>query len=112
MSNLDGGAYGEVMVFFNQPDVYDLTQTAFGPLPRSIGNSFNNEVVRLLANNQQLSIIVTALLQDPSYKVVAIAPYGENLSQRGSACVIWRRVAVPHKAAPRQPRRHASGAGG
>ena len=103
---LDDGAYGEVMVFFNQPDIYNLTQTAFGPVPHSIANSFNNEVVRLLANNQQLSIIVTALLQDPSYKVVAIAPYGQNLSEQGSACVIWRRVAVPHKAESHQTPHH------
>jgi putative flippase GtrA len=95
-SNLDSGAYGMVVVFFKQPDIYTLTQTAFTPLPHSVGSSFNQEVVRLLADNRQLNVIVTALLQDPAYKVVAVAPYGRNLSDQASACVIWRRVSVRH----------------
>ena len=73
-------------------------------LPHSIGTSFDTEVVRLLADNQQLSVIVTALLQDHAYKVEEIAPYGKNLSGQASSAVIWRRTSVLQKAKPHRSR--------
>jgi hypothetical protein len=95
--SLDDGDYGTVIVSFNEPDITALTQTTFDSPVGGVKNSYNQEVVRLLADNQELGVMVTALLQDPAYRVVAVAPYGRGGSKQAAACVIWRREAVPSK---------------
>jgi hypothetical protein len=81
-----------VMVFFNQPDVYSLTQTVFNSRPQIGGGSYSQDVVRLLASNPELSDLVEVLLQDRDYRISAVVPYGKNLSEIGTACVIWKKV--------------------
>ncbi len=94
-ASLASADYGTVIVSFNEPTVYALTQTTFAAPAGSAASDYNQEVVQLLANNKELSVMVTALLGDHAYKIVAIAPYGRNGSQEAAACVIWRRVAAP-----------------
>ena len=103
--SLNAGNYGTVIVFFNQPDVYNLTQTIFSTAAQGAGSAYNQEVVRLLANNPELTAMVDALLEDPEYRVTTVVPYGRDLSGIGAAAVFWQRVPdrpkVLHATVPR-----------
>lgn len=103
--SLHAGDYGMVIVSFNQPDVYSLTQTTFTANSHTGGSAYNQEVVRLLAGDPELSTMVDALLQDPDYRVSAIVPYGRDLSEIGAACVIWRKVS--NSSPPEHPSQNA-----
>jgi hypothetical protein len=109
--SLTAGNYGTVIVFFNQPDVYNLTQTTFATEAQGAGNTYNQEVVRLLANNPELTAMVDALLEDPEYRVTTVVPYGRDLSGIDAACVFWQRVPnwqkVRHSTAPKRVSRTA-----
>jgi len=96
---LTAGDYGMIMVFFNQPDVYSLTQTVFNTSPQIGSGAYSQDVVRLLASNPELSALVDVLLQDRDYRISAVVPYGKNLSEIGTACVIWKKV--PNSPQPR-----------
>ncbi len=97
--SLHASDYGMVIVSFNQPDVYSLTQTTFTANVHAGASAYNQEVVRLLAGDPELSTMVDALLQDPDYRISAVVPYGRDLSEIGAACVIWRKV--PHSTVPK-----------
>ena len=112
--SLNAGNYGTVIVFFNQLDVYNLTQTTFSTAAQGAGSAYNQEVVRLLANNPELTAMVDALLEDPEYKVTTVVPYGRDLSGIGAAAVFWQRVPAlngrrlctrrcPRRRCPRRP---------